>query len=240
MRYKSLAIMAIAPVVGLVLLFVADQLLSDPNREHAFFVILLGSFLAARVIASRWETQQRERPLRELAQRTGLIYHSSNMWLGSEAYVTGTYRGYTLCIYNRLVQTRLELTLRQHIGIDLRMRGPYRLGTIEFDKVAGHMFGARSTYQIGDQQFLIKSEPARLATDLVAPVGLQQGSLRGRLPVIRHRVDVKVDGYKIIFDHGGILEDAAYVLTLLDLMCDMAQVIEQAAETMSPRKFLNP
>lgn len=236
MKQQNLVIMVIGTFIVLSTLAIAllDRFVDKSLQEHALFTIMFVSFAGLRTVIGLIEAHERETPLKELAYHTGLTYQRGSILLGSEGRVTGNYRGHPLTIsMHRQIQTRIELLLHTTMSIDLRMRGPYKMGTVAFDKVAGNMFRGTNPYQIGDQQFLIKSQPASIASNLVAPTGMQQGSLRGRLPMIQHRLDVRVEGCKLSVEYTGMLEDANALLCLFDVLSDLADVLERSTEELT-------
>jgi hypothetical protein len=187
------------------------------------------------LLSRHWFGQGTEKSWNELARRTGLTFRTTGMWFGYYSHLTGVYRGYPLTLYiherGRLQapSTRIELTLKNPAQVYLRLRGPYEPEGTDLNSISN--FFEAKVYQIGDCTFFVKSKPENLAPALFAPLNGRQKLLRDQFLRLKYDINIEVEGAKLYFDQIGVLSQPDYLHYLLDLVCDLAEAIERASQT---------
>jgi len=188
-----------------------------------FFV---GFFVAVIYIIYR-SRQEQSKAWRHVAARTGLTFEPGVL-LGSPR-VTGNYRGRALRLdaFARRYgasdvtrYTRIVLAVNNRAGVVLTLRREGVLSPI------AKALGAEDI-RLGDEEvdrrFLIQSRPATFAAELFT-----SRELRQRLLQIRALHLVAVNGTELRFEQVevGIEKDVDYLLSLFDLLSDLAEQLE--------------
>ncbi len=190
--------------------------------QFLFFVGVLALVLGA-IYFSR---QAQRKAWGELAARTGLTFEPGS-FLGGGARVTGAYHNHPLTLdtftrgsgKSRTTYTRIVLFVDNPANIYLAL---YQESV--FSKI-GKFFGMQD-FQIGDEEvdrrFIIKSKPESFAASLFTSISLRQQLLQARV------LNVEVDGRELTFEQVGLLNDVEYLKFLFDLLCQLAERVEQA------------
>ncbi|NJP06397.1 MAG: hypothetical protein HC837_12595 [Chloroflexaceae bacterium] len=237
MKSRILLLILALFLISLLVMALPGLSMNDADREKIVMVDMIFSFLALSFIGGMLETRTRNPHWQELADRTGLDYCHGNMLLGQGQRVTGCYRGRTLTFSASRVHTYIEIAIQNENNTNLRLFGPFDHREVTYDRWTHNVFAAMGQYQVNNRHFFIGSEPRSLAKELVAPTGVQQGSMRSHLPHIRWRVRIAVDGYRLTFEQMGLLQDMEYIQFLFELLSDLADVIER---TSAPQQRLLP
>jgi hypothetical protein len=241
-RFEVKVNVLIVSLVSLLVLFfilaVSLQLTSDGNVwwGRMTFGSILVVLVALSMLSRYWFGQGTEKSWNELATRTGLVYRKTGMFWGYFSHLTGTYRNYPLTLYineqGRLQgsSTRIELTLKNPAQVYLQLHGPYEPDEVNLDNSLGNFFEAK-TYRIGDCFFFIKSKPENLASGLFAPLNPRQKPLRDQFLRLKYDINIEIENSKLYFDQVGVLNNSQYLHYLLDLVCDLAEAVEQVSQT---------
>ena len=192
-------------------------------------LVVLGIFAWPRVVCPL----MREGAWRGLAARTGLAYRRRRvLGIPRPGRISGTYRGRECALYTH-----------KELGIELRM-----CIVLSLDN---QVEGAMSVLwrQHLDQPFLIRrSQPKELADQIFASDSLGQ-----RLPDVAqrtwsHSYHVELSGHLLKFEQkpqvfspgGGKQQYVERLHALLDVLCDVADAIEQMPKQQSRRTKQNP
>lgn len=226
-RLKDFLIPTAAVVVVIALLLTATDYLA-PNQLFMIGVVFsLGAFgLFGNVFTAAHHKQS----WRALSLRTQLECHIGSPLLGSPVYLTGTYRGrpvnlsHSSQVNYRVLATYLELTVENPGDAALRLRGPRsRQEVITDDNTIKDVFTCAGLRTVGDApQFLIAGSPIHVTTSLLA-----SDSLRTRLEALWQPVSIELRGQKLCLQHPGLVYDADYMCEMLDLLSELANMIEQ-------------
>ena len=190
--------------------------------QALFFVGLLA--LVFGIVYFRRQAQQKA--WSDLATQTGLTFEPGGFF-GPVPRVTGIHRGHTLTLdtftrssgKHRTTYTRIVLFVDNPANIYLAL---YQESM--FSKI-GKFFGM-ADIQIRDEEvdrrFIIKSKPENFAASLFTSISLRQQFLQARV------INVEVDGRELTFEQVGLLNDVEYLKFLFDLLCQLAERVEQA------------
>ena len=169
--------------------------------------------------------QAQQRAWGELAARTGLTFEPGRFF-GPVPHVTGTYRSRPLTLdtftrgsgKHQHTYTRIVLYVDNPANVYLAL---YQESV--FSKI-GKFFGM-ADIQIGDEEvdrrFIIKSKPESFAASLFTSISLRQQLLQARV------LNVEADGRELTFEQVGLLNDVEYLKFLFDLLCQLAERVEQ-------------
>lgn len=192
--------------------------------------------IALSTLSRYWFEQGTEKAWGDLGARTGLICRKTGMLFGYFSHLTGTYRNYPVTLYVQergrlqVSSTRIELTLKNPAQVSLRLRGPYEPDEVNLDNSISNFFEAKN-YRIGDCSFFIKSKPENLAPSIFAQLNPRQKSLRDQFLRLKYEINIEIENSKLYFDQVGILNNPEYLHYLLDLVCDLAEAVEQVSQT---------
>lgn len=206
--------------------------LSDPQVRltRLLTVIVIFVILGLALFDHLYEIIQLERTWQQLARRTGLICRVDGFFLtGYAVEVGGHYQGRMLSLAtykqgkSQVPSTRITLAVKNETGARLRLRGPFKPGEANSDKVTSDLFQAAEARQFGhDQRFFIRSQPVHLVTSMFRP-----GPLRTKLAQLESLVNIELDKQTLHFNQLGVLGDVDYLEFLFDLLSDLADAVEK-------------
>ena len=189
--------------------------------------VLFFAGIFALVFGALYFTRQaQQKAWGELAARTGLTFEPGGFF-GPVPRVTGAYRSHSLTLdtftrgsgKHRHTYTRIVLFVNNQANVYLAL---YQEGV--FSKI-GKFFGMQDI-QVGDEEvdrkFIIKSKPENYAASLFTSISLRDQLLKTRT------LNVEVDGRELTFEQMGLLTDVEYLKFLFDLLCQLAERVEQA------------
>ncbi len=165
----------------------------------------------------------------QLAALTGLAYKPpTGPWSNrSQPHVAGKYREH---------QLKLDIVKVAHGVIDdgialyctrivLSLNGKID-GSVALSR--RWFFGSGEGVQIGDEEFdrrfIVKSRPADFAAQAFASADLRQRLLQ------THMLKFRVSDLGLHFEKSGVEQDIERLRSLFDLLCDIAESAEQAAQ----------
>jgi hypothetical protein len=226
---KAYTVPALAGAALLVLLVVvALTSEGDIAISRMLGVGVIFGLMGLAWLDNRADTWRKERPWREVAQQTGITCHVRQGTFGSSVYVDGSYRGRRLTMYSRkqgkghVQSTRIEVALNNRSGAQLKLRGPFGQEAAAYDSVTSNLFQSTQARAFGDKRrFFVRSQPAHLGESLS-----EAGPLWERLLQLVPLVTIELEGQTLVFEQLGVLDDAAYLHELFDLLVDLADSIE--------------
>ncbi len=232
----SLSPRSVIIIFGALLLatLAAVAVISDPDvmMTRLLTVGVIFVILGLALFDHLYEIIQLERVWRRLAQRTGLQCRVDGFFLtGYAVEVSGRYRGRNLSLStykqgkSQVPSTRIAVAVNNEARAILRLRGPFKPGEANDDKVVNDLFEATAARQFGrDHRFFIRSQPVHLVTSMFQP-----GSLRAKMSQLESPVNIEVEGQSLRFNQLGVLGDVAYLEFIFDLLSDMADKVEKGS-----------
>jgi hypothetical protein len=163
---------------------------------------------------------------RRLGERVGLAYKPSGCIPFMHPRVMGTYRGRDVKLYRYSPLTEdvmdvvcIELGVGHSSNCYLRLEhAPIRRAIGE---LLGQRYPIRTQDAVFDRQFEIDSKPPSFAAAVLA-----SANLRRRLLSVREYTKIELQGQWLSWERVGLERDEAYLCYLIDLLCDLADVIE--------------
>ncbi len=213
----NLLIWAVVIVVLVLILIVVALLLLRPHEDDQ-----AGS--KSKQVSKGWQ---------ELARRTSLKYTPPDR-SADGANVRGSYRGYpiTLRLRLRTAMGRDTQTIVTYTRVEVGMRNQSRIYARMFKKGAfkqtDRAFGVPNvTFGIAelDNRFDVKSSPAEFIPRVIS----NHKQIYQLLLAVHteHNVGIEVEGDTLIFEEQGIQASPDYLQTILDLLIEFAQAVEQ-------------
>jgi hypothetical protein len=194
---------------------------------------LLGIGIITLLVGLAWldhhmEVRSKRHYWGALAQQTGLECTVRSVLFSTTVSVSGSYRGYPITMYTprqgkgQIISTRIELTVPNRSRATLRMRGPFQGKQVAIDKVTRDLFATVDARQFGDdRRFFMRSQPMHLATTLLA------SPLWQRLLALQTLSNIELENQRLSFEQLGLLYDVEHLRQLLDVLCDMADLMQQ-------------
>lgn len=196
-------------------------------------LFLGGLFIATSVLAAyAILTRSRRTAWKELADRTGLTFHPAGcMGLYGWGSVSGLYRDRGLKLYDHGDSVTESLVDDTKILVAVSCAGDayFSLGPPMYKSVA-RRFPPKDWVQTGDaafdEAFLLRGRPQGFVAAVFSSVELRKDLLR-----LRPGTGLVLRGQQMALGRNGIEQDVGYLQFLLDLLCDLAERLEQIAET---------
>lgn len=230
LSHRALAILLIALFGGL-LAGVALTSSGEAVGERLFGIGVVFAILALAWIDNRFETRGKERPWRELADRTGLECQVGGFLAGYAVQVAGSYRGRALTLYtpkkgkSQVPLTRIELVVANEAHAAFRLRGPFPRDTDRHDPVISGLFATTRAQQFGDdQRFFIRSQPIHIATAL-----LSRQPVWSNLLQLDTLTTIELEDRMLMLEQVGVIVDVEQLQRMFDLLSDLAEIIQQQA-----------
>ncbi len=226
---KSFASNLIAILVALELAIILTSD-SDYLWRRMGLVGIIYFVVALALFDNFLEAYRKEQAWRELADQTGLTCRvtGSLLW-GYSVQVEGVYRGRKLLLYTykrgkgQIPSTQIEMTVANPNEASLRLRGPFSPENAPADKGVEELFKRVDAHQFGDEyRFFIRSWPAHLVTNM-----FQEESVRANLQKFAGLVNIELTDHILFFEQLGILGDGDYLHFILELLGDLADIIER-------------
>jgi hypothetical protein len=210
----SLLIGAIVAIAVILVLIIVILLLLRPQAGEGI-----------RHLAAGWQ---------ELAQRLSLKYYPSPERSSEGASVRGHYQGYPITLRLRqrtaigrdtqtiIPYTRIEVGIKNQARIYARL---YKKGAFKHtDRAFGVpnvTFGSAEL----DNRFDVKSNPAEFVPRVVS----NRRQLHQQLLAVRteHNVGIEIEADTLVFEQQGVETSPDYLQTILDLLIEFAQAVEQ-------------
>ena len=191
-----------------------------------FAVILLA------LLDNLLETARKARAWHQLAARTGLSCRvSGSILTGYSVAVLGIYKNRAIQLStfkqgkSQVASTRIELQVNNQAGAVLRLRGPFNPSQTQASFGVNELFAATDARQFGNnQRFFIRSQPIHLVTNL-----LNEPLVTTELAKIESLVNIELEKDKLNFDTLGVLGDHSYLHMLIDMLSNIAEVIEHGS-----------
>jgi hypothetical protein len=211
---NSLLIGAIAAIAAIVVLIVIVLILSRSQGDTD-----------TRHLAAGWQ---------ELARRLSLKYYPPPERSSEGASVRGHYQGYPITLRLRqrtaigrdnqtiIPYTRIEVGIKNQARIYARL---YKKGAFKHtDRAFGVpnvTFGSAEL----DNRFDVKSNPAEFVPRAIS----NRRQLYQQLLAVRteHNVGIEIEGETLVFEQQGIETSPDYLQTIMDLLIEFAQAVEQ-------------
>ncbi len=178
--------------------------------------------------ANFYLVSQRRNFWEQVAHQTQLAMQNGASWLGSSAYVGGLYRERPTTLYHsgfghyQVQATRIEVKIENIGGESLRVRGPISKAEIsEDDQIAYDMFSASGHQPLGRNQRYFARGPLYLTTALLTALNTSDNFARLVRPL-----NIELRGNTLYCDHPDIIFDIEYLELLLELVSDVADMIE--------------
>ena len=166
----------------------------------------------------------------ELASRTGLIFTPGGcLRLYGDERVHGLYRGRPLrldtsgdsTLESLMEDTRIRVAVRNTGGAHFSLSPPML-------PALARRFPPKEQVLLGDaefdQGFLLRGRPAEFVAAVLAPEDLRQ-----RLLQLRSGTGLVLRAEDLLLQRHGLEQDVEYLHFVLDLLCDLAERIEEIA-----------
>lgn len=198
------------------------------NLIPLLLILALVAFMAIFVAVAYWSRQRHNRAWEDFATRTGLAFEPGGL-LGAPR-VRGAYRGHSLLVDTYTVHhgkssttyTRIALGLNRPGGLSLTL---YNEGV--FSQL-GKLLGGQDI-QTGDaeldRRFIIRGQPEQALRTLFVTGGWTQKLQAARA------VHIEVDSQSVRFRTTGVIRDADYLQSLLDMLGALADAVEHVSES---------
>ncbi len=198
-----------------------------PDIVVLLLVLVIFVFVAIAVVLGIRSRQMLVSAWQEMAARTGLSFEDRG-WFRNPG-ISGLYRGrmaaFSIFVrrHGRSSTTYMRVTTSVQV-----VSGAYlQLTRQGFLSKVGEALGAQDV-QIGDaafdEHFIVKSRPESFAIDLFYARDMLRQNLQ---PLKAHGLRITLEGGMINYQQIGVLREAVALQSLLDLLCDLAEAVEE-------------